>query len=153
MEGSLECFIQEQVNPNPVKVAVNHARLDKPDRDRARGAFVTVTDPIFLFHRSEGPNITPHRVPTHSDAVEIPRIPFTMEGRIGDSVCHDQVLTRSGPDNGKPEGSRRRQIRGGEAPRKMGAHRHGFRKVPGPDNTEGFVEIVRGAEEAAWRGD
>ncbi|KAJ3048410.1 hypothetical protein HK097_010555 [Rhizophlyctis rosea] len=110
MEGSLENFIQEQSNPDPVSVAVNRGRLDIiAGLDRARDTFVTVTDPIYLFHRGEGPNVVPRGVTTHIDAVKIPRVPFTKERRIGDSVYHDQVLARdrimgdggSGPGGGK----------------------------------------------------
>jgi hypothetical protein len=95
MEGSLENFIREQGNPDPVEVAVNHARLDIiAGLDRARSSLVTQLDPIYQFRRSDGPNITPRGVTTHIDAEKVPRVPFTKERRIGDSVYHDQVLAR-----------------------------------------------------------
>ena len=93
MEGSFERFLQEQVQVDPVKVAINRARLDiSAGLDRDNPLHVLRTDPIYQLHRANIGGETKRQTQAYVKIVSNERVPLTYEHCVGNDVYTDLVM-------------------------------------------------------------
>ena len=94
MEGSFERFLQKQVQVDPVKVAINRAKLDIiAVLDSDNPLHVIKTDPIFQLHRANIGGETKRQTQAYVKIVTNEGVPLTNEHHVGNvSVCNPVLV-------------------------------------------------------------